>query len=39
MAELEHDEWDELGSDFEMVFSDCPENANFAGKGPYSYSG
>jgi chromosome condensin MukBEF complex kleisin-like MukF subunit len=39
MAELKHDEWDDLGSDFEMVLSDCPGNANCKGKGPYSYSG
>jgi chromosome condensin MukBEF complex kleisin-like MukF subunit len=39
MAELKHDEWDELGSNFEMVLSDCPENASREGKGPYSYSG
>lgn len=39
MAELKHDEWDELGSDFEMVLSDCPENSNCEGEGPYSFSG
>ncbi|XP_021931196.1 protein SERAC1 isoform X2 [Zootermopsis nevadensis] len=39
MAELKHDEWDELGSDFEMVLSDCPENSNYEGEGPYSFSG
>jgi hypothetical protein len=39
VAEFKQDEWDIVGSDFEMVLSDCPENANCEGKGPYSYSG
>ncbi|XP_069675083.1 protein SERAC1 isoform X3 [Periplaneta americana] len=39
MAEFKQDEWDNLGSDFEMVLSDCPEESNSKGKGPYSYSG
>lgn len=39
VAEFLQDEWDTLESDFEMVLSDCPENANSMGKGPYSYSG
>jgi hypothetical protein len=38
VAEFLQDEWDTLGSDFEMVLSDCPENANTMGKGPYSYT-
>jgi hypothetical protein len=39
MDEFKQDEWDALGSDFEVVLSDCPQNANCEGKGPYSYSG
>jgi hypothetical protein len=39
VAELKQEEWDIIGSDFEMVLSDCPENANCEGKGPYLYSG
>jgi hypothetical protein len=39
VAEFKQDDWDALGSDFEMVLSDCPENANCEGKGPYSYNG
>ncbi|PNF22236.1 Protein SERAC1 [Cryptotermes secundus] len=39
VTEFKQDEWDMLGSDFEVVLSDCPENANVEGKGPYSYSG
>lgn len=39
VAEFLQDEWDTLGSDFEIVLSDCPENANSMGKGPYSYTG
>jgi hypothetical protein len=39
VVEFKQEEWDTLGSDFEMVLSDCPENANCDDKGPYSYSG
>jgi hypothetical protein len=39
VAEVKQEEWDTLGSDFEMVLSDCPENANCEGQGPYSCSG
>jgi hypothetical protein len=39
VVEFLQDEWDMLGSDFEIILSDCPESANSMGKGPYSYSG
>ncbi|PSN32433.1 hypothetical protein C0J52_22989 [Blattella germanica] len=39
VIQLQREEWDALGSDYEMVLSDCPEQCNERGKGPFSYKG
>lgn len=36
MKEQMQDEWDDLGSDYEMVYYDIPTTTNDEGDGPYS---
>lgn len=39
VTEFKQEEWNEIGSDFEIVMEDCPLSTNLTACGPYSFTG